>query len=147
MSAELIARSADLGRLLEEGYDVTVVHSHLVVRGVPYATSDGEVQHGDLVSTLTLAGNKTVAPDTHVVTFHGDQPCDAQGQPLAAIINATGTRQLAPGLEINFTFSSKPPGGYPDYFEKMTAYVRMLEGPAQAIDPDASARKAPPDAA
>jgi hypothetical protein len=147
MSAALIARSPDLERLQAEGYDIEIIHAHLVVRGVPYVTADGEVGRGDLVSTLNLGGNKAVAPDTHVVMFRGQQPCDAQGRPLTAIINASDSRQLAPGLEINFTFSSKPAGGYPDYYEKMTAYVRMLEGPAQAIDPDASARKVRPDAA
>ena len=33
---------------------------------------------------------------------------------------------------------SKPPGGYPNYYEKMTAYIKMLAGHAQTIDPTAT---------
>jgi hypothetical protein len=35
-------------------------------------------------------------------------------------------------------FSQKPDGGYPDFYEKVTYYAAMINGPAQAIDPDAT---------
>jgi hypothetical protein len=36
-------------------------------------------------------------------------------------------------------FSSKPREGYANYYDKMIAYVNILAGPAQALDPEASA--------
>lgn len=66
-------------------------------------------------------------------------PRSADGLPLDNIIIDRTAQDLAPGLRINFTFSSKPPDGYLDYYEKITSYVRMLQGPAQAIDPGVTA--------
>ncbi len=141
MSAALIARSPDLQHLEADGYHLEICHSHLIVRGVPYVAPGAEVRRGDLVTTLALAGDRTAAPDTHVAFFSGDEPCDATGARLANIINAASTQELAPGLVVNFTFSSKPANGYPDYYEKMTSYIRILEGPAQHLDPEISARQ------
>src|SRR5204863_187669 len=42
------------------------------------------------------------------------------------------------------SFSRKPAGGYPNYYAKMTGYVNILLGYAQAIDPSATARMYPP---
>jgi len=53
---------------------------------------------------------------------------------------------MAGDLTASCSFSSKPRGssGYPNYYEKVTAYVAMLEGYARAIDPTVSARTFPP---
>jgi hypothetical protein len=143
MSLQLTSRSADLLRLRNEGYDVEVRGGYLVMSDVPYLTADRTIARGTIVSTLTLAGDVTTTPDTHVAMFAGADPCDVSGQPLDAIINARGEQQLLPDLTIQLTFSSKPPDGYPDYFEKMTAYANMISAPAQAIDPDVTARTYP----
>src|SRR5262245_30347439 len=115
-----ISPSPDLARLRDEGYHVSIQEAHLVLEHVPYATAQQAVAYGTLVSTLTLAGDVTTTPDTHVVYFAGETPCDAAGQPLHKIINSHQLQTLAPGLDVQFTFSSKPPAGYPDYYEKMT---------------------------
>ena len=44
---------------------------------------------------------------------------------------------------VNHTFSAKPIDPYSDYHAKMTKYVAILEGPARAIDPAATARTFP----
>ena len=44
------------------------------------------------------------------------------------------------GIVVDHTFSSKPASGYLDYHEKMTTYVKILAGPAQAIDSNATGR-------
>jgi hypothetical protein len=78
--------------------------------------------------------------------FAGEVPCDQHGTPLTKkIVNEAAHKVLAEGLEIDFSFSSKPPEGYPDFFVKMTAYIEILEGPAQAIDPTATATTFPVD--
>jgi hypothetical protein len=141
MSDQPISHSPDLRRLQDEGYEIEITEGHLLVHHVPYVDMDKQVQYGTLVSTLSLAGNKTVRPDSHVVFFAGDQPCDKTGEPLNKLINQSATQQLAEGIAIDHTFSSKPRKGYyADYHEKMTTYVRMLVGQAQALDPDATAQ-------
>jgi hypothetical protein len=145
MSSTPTSRSSDLCRLRDGGYHVEVHPDppHLLVRDVPYVTTSRKVERGVLVSSLALNGDETVRPDTHVVMFQGDVPCDQHGTPLTKIINSSTHQVLAPGLEIDHTFSSKPPEGYPDYHAKLTAYIDILVGPAQALDPTATAKTYP----
>jgi hypothetical protein len=141
MSQQLISRNADLLRLQEEGYEVSVVADHLVVRNVPYVTPRRDVARGALVSTLQLSGDVTQRPDTHVVMFTGEMPCDAAGQPLDRIIHTSGAQQIGGGLTVQHSFSSKPKvGHYADYHEKMSTYAAILANEAAAIDPEATAR-------
>ena len=74
MSPPLISRNPDLKRLRDEGYVVSVKSGHLVVDRVPYVRAPGQVAYGTLVSELTLSGDKTVAPGTHIVHFSGAFP-------------------------------------------------------------------------
>lgn len=141
MSQQLISRNPDLLRLQEDGYEVAVVAGHLVVANVPYVTSARTVARGSLVSTLTLSGERTQRPDTHVTMFVGAAPCDAAGSPLTKIIIGSATTPLGGGLVVNHTFSSKPAVGYyDDYYAKMSTYVAILSAEAEALEPDATAR-------
>lgn len=144
MSQRIISSSPDLARLQQDGYEVEVLASgHLVLGHVPYVTPEHQVAYGRLVSALEMAGDVTVRPTDHVVFFAGHTPCDAQGRPLTQIINSSTVQQIAPGLQVDHIFSSKPPQGYTDYFEKMTTYINLLVGPAQALDPGAIAQTHP----
>jgi hypothetical protein len=144
MSQQLISRSDDLRRLRDEGYDVDIVAAHLVLRDVPYVTAEQKIERGVLVSTIVVSGEATTTPDTHVVMFAGSSfPCDQNGKPIDAIRSGTVQQAIGDTLTVSFSFSSKPEGGYPDYHSKMTAYVAILQGPAQAIDPSVTAKTFP----
>jgi hypothetical protein len=142
MSQQLISRSADLRRLRDEGYEVAVVGGHLTVGHVPYVDAARQVRYGTLISELTLAGDVTIKPSTHVVTFAGDMPCDHLGSPLTKIVNGEGGPVVSPDLAARYTFSSKPqpPHEYADYYAKMTTYVAILASHAQVLDPSATAQ-------
>jgi hypothetical protein len=140
MSHLLISRSPDLKRLRDEGYEVEVRGNYLLVHSVPYVNAQGQVAFGSLVSELTLGGDVTVRPQTHVISFTGDQPCNKDGSPIQQIMHQTVTQQLLPGLTIRHTFSNKPANGYADYFEKMSRYADILSSAAKAIDPNVDAR-------
>jgi len=139
MSRELISRSPDLKRLQDKGYDVEVRGGYLLVGHVPYVTSTKEVKYGVLVSKLELSGDVTVKPSDHVAMFAGEAPCDQEGQALGRILNSSNRQVLGDGIVVDHVFSSKPTEGYADYYAKMTTYVNMLAGPAQAIDSGATA--------
>ncbi len=141
MSPALSSRSPDLLRLRNDGYEVTATErGHLVIDHVPYVASDRQVRYGRLVSKLTMAGEATSNPVTdHVVFWTGEAPCDQHGSPLPNMVNA-GITELEPGLVAQCSFSCKPSTPYTDYHMKMTTYVAMLEGPAQVIDPTATAQ-------
>ena len=140
MSPPLISRSPDLKRLRDEGYDLEVKSNHLLVNGVPYVNARREVRCGTLVSELTLAGEVTTTPGTHVALFIGEHPCNKDGSEIAQIKHSSGNQDLGNGLVVNHSFSNKPNGGYADYYAKMTRYAEIISNPARAIDPSATAQ-------
>jgi len=143
MSHALISRSPDLRALRDDGYDVSIVANHLVVRGVPYVNSGRKVAFGALASELTLAGDLTARPSTHVVHFAGEYPCHSNGNPIEALRHGSGRNDLGSGLVVDHSFSNKPAAGYPDYYEKMTRYIQIISSEAAAVDPSATARTYP----
>jgi hypothetical protein len=141
MSPAPLSRSADLQRLRDEGFEVAVTSGgHLIIDHVPYVNSQRAVAYGKLVSTLTMAGEVTVNPvEDHVAYWTGEHPCDQHGSQLQNMVNG-GAAEVEVGLTIQHSFSCKPSAHYPDYYVKMTAYVAMLEGPAQVLAPTVTAR-------
>lgn len=73
MSQQPINLSPDLKKLRDEGYEIAIVSGFLVMRNVPYVNSKQEVKRANLVSELTLAGDKAMKPNTHVAHFTGEQ--------------------------------------------------------------------------
>ena len=140
MSSELFSLNPDLKRLRDEGYFAQILGGLLLVREVPYVDANRCVQRGTLVSSLNMAGNKTQKPETHQVWFVGEFPCFADGNPIKAISNQTGNFQLANGMTAKHHFSSKPEGGYTDYYHKMATYAGVISGPAAEIEAGTTAR-------
>lgn len=140
MSHPLIARNRDLQRLYEEGFEIEIHGAFLVIRSVPYVSGRREVRRGTLVAPLHVNIDQTFAPTNHVVMFSGDYPCDANGRELEQLRYMANVSEPVPGITTRFGFSNKPPNGYIDHHQLVTTYVAHLEGPAQAIDPDARAR-------
>ena len=141
MSQSPISLSPDLRRLRDDGYDIEIRSSSLLVRDVPYVNAQREVGRGILVSTLNLAGDIATRPDDHTVRFTGDLPCHADGTPMNEVVNQSKTTSLDEELVVHHSFSQKPKRGYyTDYFEKMTTYAAILTSHAQAIDPSATPR-------
>lgn len=136
MSQQLINRSPDLKRLRDEGYAVQVKGGYLVIHQIPYVNSAKQVKHGSLVSQLTLANStQTARPNTHVIYFVGDQPCNADGTPITAITHGTANQQLVQGITVNRSFSNRPPNGYSDYYDKVNTYATIISSPAASVDP------------
>jgi hypothetical protein len=144
MSHPLINHSPDLRRLREEGYDIEIRADHLLVKQVPYVTAERVVERGILVSDLTTSGITTTPNPYHVVWFVGSIPCDNHGRALDEIISQRTDMSIGGNLAASCSFSRKPAEGYPDYYAKMTGYVNILLGYAQAIDPSVTARMFPP---
>jgi hypothetical protein len=140
MSPAPFARSADLRLLREEGYLVQIKGSLLVLREVPYLNATKELKRGALVSTLNLAGDVTQVPETHVMHWIGEYPCNVDGGPIEALRHQDNPNDLGQGLVAPHGFSNKPEGGYRDYHHKMTTYVAVISGPATTLSPGVSAR-------
>jgi hypothetical protein len=108
---------------------------------VPYVNAQCQVRFGTLSSALDLAGDCTRKPETHVMNWDGDFPCNADGTRLQGISHAEPNTDLSHGLKARFTFSSKPSDlGYPDYYAKMSTYATIVSGPAAVLQPGISPR-------
>lgn len=134
MSARLIARSRDLKRLQDEGYEIEVRSGFLIVRSVPYVTLGKTVAFGTVVTDVALNDDITQTPRDHQVWFAGEQPCHADGAPIAALGPQRCKQTLCEGVVVDFRFSAK--AAYPDYHAKITQYVEILSNPARALKPD-----------
>jgi molybdopterin/thiamine biosynthesis adenylyltransferase len=133
MSTGPLARNADLRRLLDDGYDVTLTGGHLVVHQVPYVTSSKEIAYGFLAYPMTVSGDRIVSDTDHRIWFGGEAPCNEHGRPLT--FANPEVRAVTPELTATFMLSSKPgPHGYPNHYQKVTAYARILSHPAMALN-------------
>lgn len=140
MSHQLIVHSPDLKRLRDEGFEIEVKGGYLLIHHIPYVDSSIQVKMGTLVSTLNRSGSKVVSPETHVIHFIGEHPCDNSGRKLTGIRLESREQILAPGVVIQHSFSNKPPEGYPDYYKKVTRYVEMISAPAISLDKSVTAK-------
>lgn len=132
MYSQLIDHSPDLKRLRDQGYEVHLKEGHVLVSGVPYLDSKKDVQRGTLVSTLTINGEKAGAPNTHVIHFIGEHPCEKDGSEIFQIKHSVGDKTLGEDIVINHTFSHKPGRNYYDYYEKFTTYINVISGPVRS---------------
>ncbi len=134
MLHQLIDHSPDLKKLRDEGFEIRIESNHILISSIPYVNSNNEINFGTLVSTLTVAGDKTGRPDNHVAYFIGEQPCNKDGSVIVALVHGQTKSVLAGGIEVDRSFSNKPVNGYSDYYQKMTTYIYIISGPAQSID-------------
>lgn len=143
MSRKLIAHSADLLRLQNEGYDIELraAGSLLLIRDVPYVNDKRQVQRGTLVLKLVLAGDEAAKPTDHTARWTGEHPCHANGNRIAAFLNASNVEEMGDGVRIDHTFSAK--ADYRDYYHQATTYIGRIEAEARKIEPDVTARTYP----
>lgn len=139
MSQRLVSLNPDLSRLRADGLDIVIGKSkHLFIRDVPYVNAAREIKRGILASALDLAWETTIPPESHVIFFVGDPPCDERGSSLPGV-SQNANQALGEGLTPNHQISRKPttgatPGKYADYYEKIKTYIAIVCSPAQAID-------------
>jgi hypothetical protein len=129
-----INRSQDLKRLIDEGFEIEVKGGHLIVHHIPYVSSRRQIKYGKLITTLALNNDVTLRPDTHVMGFMGDHPCNKDGSIISAIQHSSPNQQLSEGIVMNHTFSNKPANGYDNYYHKVTRYAEIISAPAKSID-------------
>ncbi len=136
-----LSLSPDLKQLRDEAYEVRVTEAgHLVVSHVPYLDAQGQIQYGQLVSTLNMSGDVAAYNGGHEVLFVGGVPCGRDGQPLNRLINQPNLNSpIEEGLVAACGMSSKPAENYRDYHHKMTTYMAMISAPAESVDPSVTA--------
>jgi hypothetical protein len=140
MSRKLINHSPDIKKLRNQGYEVEVIGNYLLVHSIPFLNANKKVVKGMLVTNVSIANNRVTKPNTHVIHFAGEFPCNIDGSIIAQIKHASSTVKLAEGIVVNHSFSNKPVNGYLDYFEKVTQYIKIISAPAEHIDSGVTAQ-------
>ncbi|MCW5318679.1 ThiF family adenylyltransferase [Nostoc sp. KVJ3] len=141
MSQPLISHSPDLQKLRNEGFDIQVKSTCLLVKDVPYVNANREVKRGILISKLTSTIAPVGRPADHTIYFQGEHPCDSDGNKLEAIANSTQSFHLGDGVDADHKFSAKPMSGYyENYYAKVTSYVDRISDPAAIVQPGVTAK-------
>lgn len=142
MLQKLLDHSPDLQRLVTEGYELEIRGAFALVHHIPYVNEKKEISYGTLVSPLTLSGDATKRPESHVIHFIGEQPCDKEGNKMTYLMhpNPPEDINLGEGIVINRSFSNKPANGYPDFYEKFVQYIKVISSPAISLDKNVTAQ-------
>lgn len=138
MSDSPINRSEHLQALLEDGYEISIEAGYLLIHGVVYVDSEKKVRRGVLISELEMAGNEVIQPKSHVALFSGEFPCNQDGKPLLHLEHGSKPQRITDNMTAQYSFSSKPPGGFQNIYEKMATYADMISRHAKPIDPAAT---------
>lgn len=142
MSHQLINLNPCLSRLRDEGYEIEIRGSYILVHSVPYVNSEKKVLKGTLITNLVLESPDIVGkPNTHQMYFTGEHPCHPDGKILTAIQHSSPAIMLTEGIVGEHWFSNKPPSGcYEDYYHQIISYVRVISNQARAIDENVTAK-------
>ncbi len=128
----LANRNSFIDGLERQGYTLDFVGGHLVVYGLPYLDSKGELSYGDMASPVDLKGDFEIdRPTSHQVWFRGETPYGTNGRPLP--ISATANqREITAAFICQLSFSLKVEGQqYESFEEKISTYLNALTGPAR----------------
>lgn len=134
MLQRLLDHSEDLRKLVEEGYELEVKGTLVLVHHIPYVTKEQSIEYGSLVTNLMLNGNKTIRPSDHTIWFTGSLPCNKDGTEISSIIWQRSGKDMGNGIQVKCGFSNKPPQGYPDYYQKFKRYIEIVSAPALSLD-------------
>jgi hypothetical protein len=140
MLRQLLDHNPSIQRLVDEGYHVGTKSGYLFVHDVPYVTSTREIKRATIADELS--GEVDSVPKAHTVWFTGSDPYDSKGNALTHLVRPNN-KILIDGIVAQHQFSRKPSNGpknYGNHYKKMVTYIAMLEGYAQVLDPNVSAR-------
>ena len=132
--------SSDIIQLCNDGYEVEIKDNFLLIHNIPYFNEERKICKGVLISKLGVKGNQIFQTQDHTVFFKGNKPCDEKGVPLNSIINNSRYQNLSVNLSANHMFSSKPIGGYRNYYHKMESYINMMTNHVQNKYPKHTAK-------
>ncbi|MEE1899561.1 ThiF family adenylyltransferase [Flavobacterium rakeshii] len=140
MSHKLIDHSPDIKKLRNEGYEVEIIGNYLLIHSIPYLNSEKMQALGTLVTNVSIANNSVVKPNTHVIHFKGEFPCNIDGKIIDQLKHASNKKILTEGVVVDYSFSNKPATGYSDYYHKVTQYVKIISAPARYFDKNVTAQ-------
>lgn len=130
----LASHNADIQKLIEQGYAVSMDNDYLVIRDIPYLDSEKKLQIGAIVSKLKAIDQLRVELEDHQVFFCGAHPCELNGNPIPNLGGGPAILTLkSEDLKVERSFSNKPVDGFVNNLEKIVSYVNIISGPAMHL--------------
>ena len=142
MSSTLLAHNPEIAQLQEEGYQLTLLPTHVVVHNIPYVSTEGTVAEGKFIIAISLSG-ETVTMSDHQIEFMGQFPCDSLGQPMKTVLSEVPTgNQILEGICSNYRFSNHPVDDplNNSILAKLKHYESIITSEANILNPEATAR-------
>lgn len=137
MSQKQIVLNQSVQKLVDEGFEIEVMHNHLIVHAIPYLNQFGDLKLGKLVCTYSLAEK----PQDHTMWLVGEYPYRANGKAMSDVVNNVQNKTLFDALRVNFYLSNKPNGQLPsNYYEKVSHYHNLFVSEARVVDANADGR-------
>jgi hypothetical protein len=135
---KLVSHNDDIRRLVEKGYAVGFDSNYLVVRDIPYLSSDRKLQKGAIVAKLVFVDQERVMQDDHQIFFAGSVPYGLDGKPIPNLGGgpaALALSEASKDMVVQRSFSNKPKstGKFKDFFDKIESYVCIISGPAMEL--------------
>jgi hypothetical protein len=123
----LASHNADIQKLIEHGYAVSMDNDYLVIRDIPYLDFEKKLQIGAIVSKLKAIDQLRVELEDHQVFFCGAHPCELNGNPIPNLGGGPVILTLkSEDLKVERSFSNKPVDGFVNNLEKIVSYVNII---------------------
>lgn len=143
MLANPIVPNADLRRLIDDGFHVSLEGQHLVIHRVPYVIKDRTVAYCSLISTYNEHEVAAGQIRDHTVFVVGEIPHRDDGVSLQEAMVANASAQIIAGRAVacQLSYKTEPLSAMlSNYHSKMTHYIRKLGSYVEAIDSSANVR-------
>jgi hypothetical protein len=143
MPVNQTAPNQDLQCLVDEGYEISLEGSYLLVHRVPYVRQSLTIGYATMISPYAEHNGVPNLNNDHTVFFTGSIPHRSDGASLETAMVANTQKQTVAGRAVLCQLSNKPePIGdmLSSFYNKLTHYIGKLGSYASAIDPTASAR-------
>lgn len=134
--------SPDVRRLVDEGYEVSIVDScYIVVDNVPYVSAAGVISYASIISAYKESEGVAQVNNDHTVWFTGTVPCLPNGDSLASVLVADTNSVTVAGKQAlcRLSYKSERAETLANFYNKLTHYIRKLQSYVNVIDPKVSA--------
>lgn len=141
MSPKPTVRNPSVARLINEGFEIEIVHQHLLVHSVPYLNQAGDLTQGILACAYTELGEEDTKPQDHTFWLHGEHPYMANGQPMQHVVNNSNPQTLFDQFVGHHYLSNKTDDQFPrTFYEKVMHYHTLFVSQARVKFPNADGR-------
>lgn len=131
-------------KLLDDGFELEILHQHLLVYSIPFVNQKREISIGILAVAYTGTRQEGAAasPRDHTMWLQGEMPHHAaSGKPMSEVVNHSNGQKLFEDFDGNHYLSNKPNNIAPsNYYDLVTHYHSLLRAEAQQVDPNADGR-------